>query len=152
MNVILAYASLTGNTRKLAEAMAEALGVQPLRIKEVPPTIECDLLFLGSGGYGTRPSRHVRRFLRDVPTLQGVKVALFGTYGGSPHQLDVMANLVQKKDGEILGRFSCKGRDWAFLGLIARSHPTEAELDAAVAFARAMREKAERALNARLST
>jgi len=144
MNVLVLYASLTGNTKKLAAAMADALGTKPLQVKEVTSVKDVDLLFLGSGVYWNRPSRAVTRFLRSLPSLDGVKVGLFGTYGAAPRQLDVMANLVQKKGGEILGRFSCRGRDWFVLGLVARGHPSDAELDAAAAFARNMRERLSR--------
>ena len=142
MNVLVVYASLTGNTQKLASAMAEKLDVAPRRIEEAPTVGEGDLLILGSGVYWNRPARAVRRYLKDLPSLKGVRVALFGTYGGAPRQIDAMARIVQRKDGQILGRFSCKGRDWFVLGLVARGHPNAAELDAAAAFAHNMVERA----------
>lgn len=145
MKICLVYTSLTGNTRRLAEAMAETLEVEARKVKEVSAVDRVDLLFLGSGVYGGRPARSMREFLRKLPSLEEVKIALFATYGAQPRQLDTMASLVQEKGGEILGRFSCKGRDWAFLGLIARGHPSRAELDAAAAFAQQIRDRAEKA-------
>lgn len=142
MNVLVVYASLTGNTQKLAAAMAEELNVTPRRIEEAPSVGEGDLLLLGSGVYWNRPARAVSKYLRSLPSLKGVRVALFGTYGGAPHQIDAMAKIVQRKGGEILGRFSCKGRDWFVLGLVARGHPNAAELSAAAAFAHNMVERA----------
>ena len=143
MNVLVVYASLTGNTQKLAAAMAEKLDVAPRRIEEAPAVGEGDLLLLGSGVYWNRPARAVRRYLQDLPSLEGVRVALFGTYGGAPHQIDAMAKIVQRKGGEIFGRFSCRGRDWFVLGLVARGHPSAAELNAAAAFAHNMVERAQ---------
>lgn len=121
--------------------MAEELGVKSLQVKQVPELKAGDILFLGCGVYWNRPARAVSRYIRNLPTLEGVKVALFGTYGLAPRQLDAMANLVEKKAGEILGRFSCKGRDWFSLGLVARGHPNATELKAAAAFARNMVER-----------
>jgi flavodoxin len=145
MTTHLIYHSLTGNTRKVAEAMAKELKAQPVAVRDVD-TEEiqaADLLFLGDGVYWNRPSRVMRRFVQNLPLLTGAKIVLFGTYGGWPHQLDWMTNHIQAKSGEILGRFSCKGKDWAFLGLIARPHPTRIDLEAAAAFARKMRERAQ---------
>jgi len=143
MAIHLVYHSLTGNTRKVAEAMATELAVQPIAVKDVD-TGEIragDLLFLGDGVYWNRPSRPMRRFVKQLRPLQNIKVALFGTYGGWPRQLDWMAVQIQQRGGEILGRFSCKGRDWAFLGLIARRHPSQMDLKAAAAFAAQMQER-----------
>jgi flavodoxin len=142
MNVLVLYASLTGNTRKLAAAMAGELDVSPQRIAEAPEVEEGDLLLLGSGVYWNRPAQAVRRYLENLRSLKGVRVALFGTYGGAPHQIDAMAKIVQRKGGEILGRFSCRGRDWFVLGMVARGHPNAAELSAAAAFAHNMVERA----------
>lgn len=144
ITIYLVYTSLTGNTRRLAEAMAETLGVEARKVKGVSTVDGVDLLFLGSGVYGGRPARSMREFLRKLPSLEEVKVALFGTYGTSPHQLDTLAGLVQEKGGEILGRFSCKGRDWFALGLIGRGHPSPAELEAAASFAQQIRDRAEK--------
>ena len=142
MAIHLVYHSLTGNTRKVAEAMARELKVEPIAIEDVHEgEIRAgDLLFLGDGVYWNRPSRPMRRFVKAFPPLQNIKVALFGTYGGWPHQLDWMAKRLQQKEVNILGRFSCKGRDWAFLGLIARAHPTQLDFGAATTFAAKMRE------------
>ena len=141
MTTQLIYHSLTGNTRQVAEAMARELKVEPIAIEDEH---ECeiragDLLFLGDGVYWNRPSHPMRRFVQNLPSLDGVKIALFGTYGGWPRRLDWFANGIQAQGGEILGRFSCKGRDWAFLGLIAHPHPTQLDLEAATAFAAKIR-------------
>jgi flavodoxin I len=145
MNVRIIYASLTGNTRRIAEAMAQELGVVPQSAGEGVDLRGVGLLFLGSGVYGNRPGRAIRRLLEAQASLAGVKVALFGTYGGTPRQLDWMARCVAKKGGEVLGRFSCKGRDWFILGLIARGHPSVTDLAAAAAFARQTRDRASQA-------
>ena len=145
MNIRLVYSSLTGNTRRLAETMGDQLGIKAQNVRDVTALGSVDLLFVGSGVYGARPSRAMLRFLRGLPSLRGVKVALFGTYGASPHQLDRMARCVEEKGGEVLGRFSCRGRDWVALGLVARGHPSPAELEAAASFAKQIRERAENA-------
>ena len=145
MTTQLIYHSRTGNTRQVAEAMARELKIEPIAIEGAyEGEIRAgDLLFLGDGVYWNRPSRPMRRFVQNLPSLEGVKIALFGTYGGWPRQLDWFAHRLQAKGCEILGRFSCKGRDWAFLGLIARGHPSRTDLEAATVFAVQMRERVE---------
>lgn len=146
MNVSVVYGSVTGNTRRVAEAMAKELAVAPRAAKDIPQLEKTDLLFLGSGVYGGRPAAPIRRLLNDAPSLFGVKIALFGTYSGSPTQLDRMARTVEEKGGEILGRFSCKGRSRFFwILVVARGHPSEADLSAAAAFARQIKERAAQA-------
>ncbi len=142
MDISVVYGSLTGNTRRIAQVMAKELTVVAQAAKELACLEKTDLLFLGSGVYGNRPAAPVRRLLLSTPSLVGVKVALFGTYGGLPNQIDWMARRVEERGGEILGRFSCRGRDWFVLGLLARGHPSSTDLSAAAAFARHIRERA----------
>ncbi len=137
----MVYHSWTGNTRRLAEAMADELGIEAELVAGVADVEGVRLLFLGSGVYGGRPARAVRRFLSGPVSFSGVKVALFGTYGGDPRHLDWMAECVQQRGGEVIGRFSCKGRDWFTLGLVARGHPNSTDLKAAGAFARQTRDR-----------
>ena len=144
MNILVAYASLTGNTQRLATAMADELELSAMRVEEAPAPRAGDLLLLGSGVYWNRPARAARKYLRGLPSLSGVRVGLFGTYGGAPQQIDAMARIVQRKGGRILGRFSCRGRDWFVLGLVGRGHPNAGESSAAAAFARSMAERAQR--------
>ena len=136
MEARVIYSSLTGNTRRLAQAMARALGVTAQRARDVRTLDGADLLLLGSGVYAGRPGRAMARLLCRSETLSGVKVALFATYGGSPDHLERMARAVEEKGAQVIGRFSCRGRDWFALGLVARGHPSSAEIDAAAAFAR----------------
>ena len=143
MNTTLIYSSLTGNTRKVAKVMAQELGIKIKRPGELTDLEGVELLFLGSGVYANRPGRSLRRLLNNLPSLAGVKVALFGTYGFRPNQLNWLARCVGKKGGEVLGRFSCKGRSWDTLGLIGRGHPSVPELETAAAFTRQISVRAE---------
>jgi len=145
MNVAVVYGSLTGNTRRVAEAMGTAIAVAPRAAKDLQQLDAVDLVFLGSGAYGGRPAAVVRRLLRRTPSLSRVCVALFGTYGRAPSQLDWMARAVQEKGGTILGRFSCRGRDRLVFGLVAHGHPGPTDLQAAAAFAREVKERATQA-------
>jgi len=136
--VYVVYASLTGNTRKVAQAMAEAVGATLVDVRKDPlPKVEPgDVIFVGDGVYGGRPSRALRRALRAWTLPRGVKAAVFGTYGGRPSQLPILERILAEKGAQVVDRFSCLGRDWFLLGLVGRGRPSAEDLKAAQAFAR----------------
>jgi len=145
---MVVYASLTGNTRKVARAIAEVLGVEPQDVRGAAPEgLEgIHLLFVGDGVYALRPSKAMVGYLRALPPLRGVKVALFGTYGSLPTQFRLMRRILEEKGAEIIGEFACPGRDKVTLGLLRHGRPSEKDLAAARAFAREMARKAGYAL------
>ncbi|MCR4391340.1 MAG: hypothetical protein NUV94_00835 [Candidatus Acetothermia bacterium] len=132
------FASRTGNTRKVADAIAQAVGGELVDVRKSP---HCDLsqagfLFVGDGVYMGRPSKAMVRFLQGLSVPAGLKAAVFGTYGAQAKQLDVLARLLEEKGIEVVDRFACPGRDWFALGLLKRGRPNQDELRAAQAFAR----------------
>jgi len=147
-DILLIYSSLTGNTEKVARAIAEVLGIEPLNVRGTSPQRfeKVQLLFVGDGVYALRPSKAMVRFLRALPPLRGTKVALFGTYGSLPTQFRLMRRILEEKGAEIIGEFACPGRDKATLGLLRRGRPDGEDLAAARAFAREMARKAGYAL------
>ncbi len=136
--VYVVYASLTGNTRKVAQAIAKAVGGTLVDVRKDPlPKVEPgDVLFVGDGVYGWRPSRAMRKALASWPLPKGVKAAIFGTYGGKPAQIPVLEKILREKGAEVVEGFSCMGRDWFVLGLIGRGRPSPDDLKAAQEFAR----------------
>jgi flavodoxin I len=129
------YYSLTGNTRKVAEAIATESGVAAEEVKTKGRLAEGSFVFLGAGKYGPLRGRGLRRFI-DSNDFQGRKVALFGTSGdGRGREVGALEELVAAKGAEIVGRFFCKGE---FLFLINRNHPTSEDLGDARRFAREM--------------
>lgn len=136
--VYVVYASLTGNTRKVAKAIAEAAGATLVDVRgESLPKVESgDVIFVGDGVYGMRPSRVMRRALRAWALPPGIKAAVFGTYGGAPSQISRLEQMLRKKGAHVVDRFSCLGRDWFFLGFLGRGRPSEEDLQAAREFAK----------------
>ncbi|MCS7216992.1 MAG: hypothetical protein NZ924_04900 [Candidatus Bipolaricaulota bacterium] len=136
--VYVVYASLTGNTRKVARALAEAVGGTLVDVRREPlPKVEPgDVIFVGDGVYGWRPSRALRRALLAWALPQGVRAAVFGTYGGRPSQIEVLAKILQEKGARVVDRFACPGRDWFLLGLVGRGRPSPEDLKVAQEFAR----------------
>lgn len=144
MLALVLYASLTGNTRRVAKAIADELSCPALDVRReaIPDLSSVGLLVVGDGVYFGRPSPAMRRVVGALPDLAGTKAAVFGTYGAKPSQLSKLASTLSAQGAKVIGEFSCPGRDWFVLGLLQRGRPSLDDLAAARAFARDLAEKA----------
>lgn len=135
MSVQVLFYSKGGNTRKLAEAIADELGAKAADIGAASLDPAAGTIFLGSGCYGSRPGEEMMRFI-EKNDFTGRKVAVFGTSGGGAGlEVDLMAGALKQKGATVLGSYHCKGR--AFL-LFSQGHPDWVDLDGAREFARVM--------------
>ena len=124
-----------GNTKKVADAIAEELGIAVGDVKAPVPE-NAKILFLGSGTYGGKPGEAMTKFIESAD-FTGRKVAIFGTSSspaGSEKMIAVLADALMMKGATILGNFHCRGK---FL-LMNRGHPNKEDLDNAKKFAREM--------------
>lgn len=129
------YYSLTGNTKKLALAIAEELSVEAQSIKSGATVSEDGILFLGSGSYGDKPAEDMVKYI-ETNDFTGRKVALFGTSGkGEGREVQSMTETLKQKGADILGSYYCKGKAFVVVNL---GHPDKDELTGARAFARQM--------------
>ena len=135
MKAAVRYYTKTGNTKKLAEAIADALGVPALPISE-PVSEAVDVLFLGNSYYAFTIDPEVRAFIR---TLDSGKVGRIVNFGSA-----AMLNSTWKKvkaEADKAGipmdprEFHCKGE---FKG-IHKGRPNREDLAAAAAFARSVK-------------
>ena len=134
MNIAVRYYTKTGNTKRLAEAVANAVGVEALPISE-PVAEPVDILFLGNSYYAFSIDPEVREF---VATLDKEKVGKIVNFGSA-----AMLNSTFKKvkaEADKVGipmderEFHCKGE---FKGL-HKGRPNEDDLSAAAEFAKAI--------------
>ena len=65
MNIAVRYYTKTGNTKRLAEAVAGAVGVEALPIS-TPVSEPVDILFLGNSYYAFSIDPEVRDFVRSL--------------------------------------------------------------------------------------
>ncbi|MHC4638811.1 MAG: flavodoxin family protein [Planctomycetota bacterium] len=127
------YYSLTGNTKKVAEAIATELDVAAENVKTKDKLAEDSFVFLGAGLYGPLRGWGLKRFI-DRNSFHGRKVALFGTSGeGKGKEVGALEEAVAAKGAEVAGSFFCRGK---FLFFINREHPTSNDLGNARRFAR----------------
>ncbi len=81
------YYSMTGNTKKIAEAIAAELDVSAEDVKTKGGLAKDSFVFLGSGRYFHLPGRGLKKFITRND-FDGRKVALFGTSGeGKGHEV-----------------------------------------------------------------
>lgn len=131
MKIAVRYYTKTGNTKRLAEAVAKAVGVEALPISE-PVTDPVDILFLGNSYYAFTIDPEVRRFVASLNKEKVRKIVNFGSAA--------MLNSTYKKvkaEAAKVGipmderEFHCKGE---FKG-IHKGKPDAADLAAVAAFA-----------------
>lgn len=83
MKVLVVYDSVFGNTKKVAQAIGDALGAQALHVGDVKPAhlAGLDALIVGSPTQAFQPLKPVKAFLKAIPkgALKGIKVAAFDT-------------------------------------------------------------------------
>ncbi len=83
MKALVVYDSVFGNTEKVAQAMASALGCEACRVNAVTPEqlAGLDALIVGSPTQAFQALKPVKAFLKSIPagSLKGVKVAGFDT-------------------------------------------------------------------------
>ena len=132
MKFAVRYYTKTGNTKKLAEAVAGALGVEALPISE-PLTEPVDVLFLGNSYYAFSIDPEVRSFIRALDKTKVGRIANFGSAA--------MLNSTFKKvkaEADKVGvpmdarEFHCRGE---FKG-VHKGRPNAEDLKAAADFAK----------------
>ena len=132
MNIAVRYYTKSGNTKRLAEAVADALNVKAEPIS-VPVSEPVDILFLGNSYYAFNIDPEVRDFVRSLDKNKVGKIVNFGSAA--------MLNSTWKKvkaEADRLGipmderEFHCKGEFKGF----HKGRPNEEDLKAAAAFAK----------------
>ena len=132
MTFAVRYYTKTGNTKRLAEAIAKELGVEARPISG-PVTEPVDALFLGNSYYAFTIDPEVKAF---VSSLDKSKVGRIVNFGSA-----AMLNSTYKKVKAVADKvgipmdekeFHCKGEFKAF----HKGRPNEEDLKAAAEFAR----------------
>ena len=132
MNFAVRYYTKTGNTKKLADAIAAVLGVEALPISE-PVTEQTDYLFLGNSYYAFSIDPEVRAFVESLDKTKVGKIVNFGSaalLNSTYKKIKAVADSVGVKMDEK--EFHCKGE---FKG-VHKGRPNEEDLKAAADFAK----------------
>ena len=137
MTYAVRYYTQTGNTKRLAEAIAEELGVQALPLS-APITEKVDVLFLGNSYYAFTIAPEVREFVAGLDKAKVGKIINFGTAAMMNSTYKKVRSVAATKGIPVLDReFHCKGE---FKG-INKGRPNEDDLKLARVFAKSIRKE-----------
>jgi flavodoxin len=131
MNIAVRYHSDSGNTKKVAGAIADALGIKAETMSY--PVKDVDILFIGSAIHAGKLPYEVTSFFSAVGPASVKKIAVFGTSmsGKSPApMIEAIARPRGIKTSEE--SFACPGKYLMF----KRGRPNGGDLAAAAEFAK----------------
>ncbi len=146
MNSIVIYYSQSGNTEKIAQAVAVGLGTKASKMADVNlETLKnYDVIVIGSPVHGGAPNRKVATFISQMPVLAGKKAALFCTKSmfGDKSAIAAMRKGVEAKGMIFTGSYCAIGFS-RFIGdfgprIFHRGHPSQEELVKAEGFGRGL--------------
>lgn len=136
MNIKVVYHSKTGNTKRVAEAIAEALEATAIPVAEAESllTEKIDLLFIGDGMYFGGIAKETKDFIKKLDASKIGCSAAFSTSGGSwPFgPTGITARLEEQGVSTHSETFRCHG---AAFGAVFPSHPDDEDLKNAREFA-----------------
>ncbi|MCX7747621.1 MAG: nitric oxide synthase [Clostridia bacterium] len=139
MKMKVLYHSKSGNTRKVAEAIAKEIGEREEAIPPAYPLENIGLLFIGGGIYAGKIDPKVKNFINILDSSRVKHAAVFGTSGGQDRGILEMKELLKQRGIEVLEEsFVCKGKSFIFFN---RKHPNAVDLQNAQNFARKAVEK-----------
>lgn len=139
MKIAIIFASVHhGNTRKVVEQIAQNNDVDLIDATQVKEKdlSEYDRIGFASGIYYGKFHQSVLNFA-SVNLPEYKEVFLICTHGGSVAYQSI-ETIIKDKHCNVIGKFSCKGYDtfgpFKLVGGIAKGHPNEKDLAAAMEF------------------
>lgn len=131
MKAAIRYYTRGGNTKKLADAISEAIGVEAKTTAE-PLNEDVDILFLGSSVYAYGVDDEVKKFIGGIDVKVG-KVVNFSTAAIIKSTYKQIAKLLAEKHIPLAEEeFACKGS----FGIMHKGKPDADDCKAAAAFAK----------------
>lgn len=137
---IVYYSKHHGNTKKLIDAIAQKYEITMIDAVEQPEAelSAYDMVGFASGIYYSKFHKTVLKLAEEKLPENG-KVFFLYTYGAEKNgYTKAIAEVTAKKNAEVLGEYGCFGFNtfgpFKLIGGIAKNHPTEDEIQAAVKF------------------
>ncbi len=144
MKTIVLYASRSGNTKKIADAMATQLGCEAIKVTsdisaQTLNLAAYDFIFVGTGLYAGTPNEDLVKFLTGMQLQKPTQFALFITWGGAPRSdkmaLTRLRSILEGKGHKVLKAYFAAYGGWKGV-LIKRGHPKPDEIKAASEWAK----------------
>jgi flavodoxin len=167
MKILVIYSSLTGNTKKVAEAIVAALPEEStlVQVADKFSIKNYDIVFLGFWIDRSSADTAMAKFMQQTHDKNVALFATLGAYPNTAYAEKCMENAVAllPKDNAVLGKFHCQGKiaeklvekfktlppenphamtpERLMRHQKAASHPDEADLEAVGQFATKVREE-----------
>lgn len=133
MKTAVIYFTKTGHSKRIADAVAEALNVKSANISEDPDLTEVDLLFIVGGIYGSKSDPKMIGYVSKIDGKMVRKAALVTSCASNRRKQDMVRETLTKNGIEVIpDEFVCKGR---FL-FLRPGHPDKTDISNAAAFAK----------------
>lgn len=125
------YATKTGHSKKLAEAIGLALNIEAKNINTKPALNHVDLLFVVGGIYGGISMPELLEYIKGLEMpLPGRAALVTSCASGSQRQTEIRS-MLEKKGIEVVDEFVCRGG----ILFVFASHPNSKDVKDAAAFA-----------------
>jgi flavodoxin len=136
MNIAVRYLSRSGNTEKVARAIAEALGVEAVSLAGPGAAAieeETDILFLGAAVYAFGIDDRVASFIQKLDKAKVKNVVVFGTSALVKSVFPRIKKLLPEKGVTLSDKtFHC----WGEFKFTRKGHPNASDLERAKLFAK----------------
>jgi flavodoxin len=133
MNIAVIYLTMTGHSKKIAEAIASETGTQAQDIKTDPKLNGVDMLFIVGGIYGGKSDAKLVNYIKNLNGNRVKKAVIVTSSGsGKTRQNKVREELTKNGVEVVADEYTCKGR-FLFFDL---KRPNQSDIDGAVAFAK----------------
>lgn len=131
MKIAVRYYSKTGNTKKVATAIANSLNIEAFPLTK-PVTPDTEVLFLGSSVYAAGVSNEVKEFISSLDESIDI-VVNFSTAAIIESTYKQVKKLVDAENIKMSDKeFHCRGK----FTMLHRNKPDESDLKEAVSFAK----------------
>ncbi len=112
MKTLIAYSTLTGNTKKVCEAAAKAFTEVEVKDISTVTTLDYDLIIVGTWiDKGTADTK-AKNFIETIKEKKVAFIYTLGAYPDSKHAEDCTASikkLFEDNKNEVLGHYHCQG-------------------------------------------
>ena len=135
MKISIIYYSMTGHSKKIANAIAGELSIEAYNVKNHPVIKDVDLLFIVGGIYGGVSHPNLIEFVETLKVEDVKKVALITSCCGGVTPQKEVRTILNKNNIEVIdNEYICRG-NFLFFGM---GHPNKKEIEAAVNFAKSL--------------
>lgn len=131
MIISVIYYTKLGHSKKIAQAIADELGVKAQDIRENPELKDIESLYIVSGIYGGKSAPELLEFLKTLDGQQIKRAYLLTSSGGkTTRAAEVRAVLTELGIPVAEEEFTCQGAIFLF----GMEHPNKADIQNAIQF------------------